>query len=167
MFEFYGTIQGGEITLSNEQIVLRGQYLSELKDGTQIYERIGIYRRPKTDAQLKAFWGLFASTVINEFNDRGWDTSFILKIDKSTGIGIDRDLLKEYMYSVCSCFDDNHKKVTMSGMDTAQMAKFFDDCRNFAASQWSIYVPEPDKNWKENQGKSIIDKTREVKEGGK
>ena len=143
--EFYGTIEGNRINFPGEQTHLMKEYLSSTKDGTMVYVRIGKYSAPKTNAQLRAWWGLFAATVITEFNDRGYDTSFLLNIDKPTGIPIDRDILKEYMYNVCPVYKED-RRIGMSSMSVEQMSKFFDDCRNFVASQWNIFVPEPDKN---------------------
>ena len=149
--EFYGTIDDDWINFPGEQEKLMHNYCTETKNGTMVYLRIGKYSAPKTNAQLRAWWGLFAATVITEFNDRGYDTSFILNIDKPTGIPIDRDLLKEYMYNVCPVYDDEGRKIGMSSMSTEQMSKFFDDCRNYVASQWNIFVPEPDKEHKQKR----------------
>lgn len=148
--EFYGAIQNGKLDFPGQQKRIMTEEFAKCKDGTQVYARFGRLKAPKTNAQLRAWWGLFASTVITEFNDRGYDTSFLLNTEKPTGIPIDRDLIKDYLYNVCPVYD-SERRITMSSMDIEQMCKFFDDCRNFAASQWNIYVPEPDKNWREKR----------------
>jgi hypothetical protein len=149
MWEFVGTVQKGKMVFSDTQILVRQQALYSLKDGEQIFEQIGRYRQPKSQQQLGAYFGLFCAHVIDAFEDRGWDSSFIFHLDKPTGVEVSVDLLKEYMYSVCPVHDSDGKRITISKMDTSQMAKFFDDCRNWAASQWSIIVPEPQKDWRD------------------
>lgn len=146
--KFPGTIQNGRIKRANTVNELRKQYLSSLKDGTIIIEEIKKFHTHKTKRQLGAWWGLFSKTVLTNFENRGWDTSYFFGLEKPTGIGISSGLLKDYMYSICPSYNEEAKRITMRDMNTIQMATFFNNCRNFAASQWSIYVPEPDKNWK-------------------
>lgn len=146
--EYYLNVFNGRLDWPDEVKDSLNSELAQLKDATQVWVKIGRMKAPKTSAQLKAWWGLFAASVITEFNDRGYDTSYILKVDKPTGIPIDRELLKEYLYNVCPIYRES-RRVTMSSMDTEEMSKFFDDCRNFAASQWNIFVPEPDKNYRD------------------
>lgn len=146
--KFYGKAKKGMLEMSPEQKELRYQYLSNLKASDLIEETLKKYRSPKSQKQLGAWWGLFCKVVLAEFDDRGWDTSYIFKLDKPTGIGISSELLKEFLYAMCPSYNDLGERITMRGMDTLQMAGFFEQCRNFAASQWSINVPEPDPNWK-------------------
>lgn len=146
--KFFGAIHNGEPVFTQTQRLLRQQYLEKLKDGTPIVEELVRYHKPKSLEQLGAWWGLFSKIILSEFDINGWDTSLLLRLDKPTGIGITAELLKEYMYSVCPIFDDSGKRIGMSKADTKQMAKFFDDCRNFSASQWSICVPEPRRDWR-------------------
>lgn len=165
MLEFYGTINGDKIDFPGQQTSLMKDYLSSTKDGTMVYVRIGRYSAPKTNAQLRAWFGLFLATVLAEFNDRGYDTSFLLNIDKPTGIPIDRDLLKDYMYNVCPVYNEEGRKIGMSSMNIEQMVKFFDDCRNFTASQWNIFVPEPDKDHKKKSISELRESLRNSNDG--
>lgn len=146
--KFFGQARNGVLVMSPEQKESRQRYLIAFKEDDIIEENLKKHRNQKSQKQLGAWWGLFSKIVIAEFDDRGWDTSYIFRLDKPTGIGISKDLLKEFMYAMCPTYDDNGNRITMRKMNTLQMAGFFDDCRNFAASQWSIYVPEPDPNWK-------------------
>jgi len=147
--KFYGQSRNGTLAMSPEQKESRCRYLANFKVDDIIEETLKKHRNQKSQRQLGAWWGLFCKTVLAEFNDRGWDTSYIFKLTKPTGIGISKELLKEFMYAMCPSYNDPGERTTMSGMNTLQMAGFFDDCRNFAASQWSIVVPEPDPKWRE------------------
>ena len=157
--KFSGLIQKGKLALSKEQKTLRQQFLNTL-EGKPFVEEIKRYRQKKSNKQLGAWFGLFAKRVLAEFEDRGYDTSYIFKLDKPTGIPISTNVLKDYMYSVCPSYDDNSKRITIRDMDTLQMAKYFDECRNFAASQWSIYVPEPQKDWKKYEKRKMASRKK-------
>jgi len=149
--DFYGTKNNGNICFSAMQLQFRKLYIESLKDGAEIKESITILRKSKTNKQVKAHWGMIINMSLAEFEDRGYDTSYILRLDKPTGIAISKDLLYEYLCNVCPIFDENGKRITLSKMDTAQASKFFEDCRNHLASQWSIYISEPDENWKDKK----------------
>jgi hypothetical protein len=149
--EFHGTILKEQLYLSIIQKELRQQFLASLKDGTLIKETLTKRGQNKTYQQVKAFWGMVITMTLAEFDDRGWDTSYLLNMDKPTGIAISKDLLKEYFYAVCPVFDENGKRITLSKMTIEQAMKQFEMVRNFAASQWSIYIPDPDPNWREKK----------------
>lgn len=154
--EYYLNVFKGRIDWPDLQRMDLQNELAKLKDGTQVYVRIGRLSAPKTNAQIKGFFGLFTSRVISEFNDRGYDTSYLYKTPNPTGIPISKDLLKEYMYNVCPVYRDN-RRMTISGMSVEEMSEFYENCCNFAASQWNIYIPETDKEWKKKKIESITD----------
>ena len=147
--EFYGIIKDGKITLSNIQKELRQQYLTSLKDGTLIKETLTKTAKDKTYQQVKTIFGLVITTIINEFNDRGWDSSILLNTEKPTGIATSKGLLKEFFYSVCPIEDDEGNITTLSKATIEQAMKFINNTRDWVASQWGIYVPDPDPNWRE------------------
>ena len=141
--DFIGKIKDGIFILSSEQAGQRKALLAS-KEGKIIKETIVEFRQNKSDKQLNAWWGVFASTVKEEFDDRGWDSSYLFNLASPTGIEISRELLKEYMYAVCPVYDGD-KRVTISKMNTAQMAQFFSMCQAWAATQWHIIVPDPQR----------------------
>jgi len=143
-----GKIKDGRLLFPAPINEARRQFIARLKDDTTVEETLIVPRSSKTQKQLGAIWGLALANVVQELDYRGYDTSFIFNTPNPTGIGISSDMLCEYMYQVCPTYNEDGKRITLSKMDTAQAAKFFDDCRNFWSS-WSIYVPEPDPQWKE------------------
>ena len=90
-------------------------------------------------------------TIKQEFDDRGWDSSILLNLDKPTGIGVTTNFLKEYFYIVTPMYSDDGKRITLShkDCDTKAASKFFDDVSAWCASQFSIYIPSPDPLWRE------------------
>lgn len=151
--QFFGTIQQGRLSLSVSQKLHREHYLQNLKDGTPISEEIKPIRQSKTYQQVKTIFGLALATIKQEFDDRGWDTSYLLGLHTPTGIEVTINLLKEYFYAVCPLYSDEGKRITLSHKDctTKVASNFFDDIGSWCASQWSIYIPPPDPNWKETE----------------
>lgn len=134
--------------LTQSQKLLRQHYMTSIKDGTRIIEVVTRDTKPKTYAQVKTIFGLAIAQIVAEFESRGWDSSMLLNMPKPTGVAISQGLLKEFLYATCPIYDESDKLITLSKSDTRQAAKFFDDIRNYAASQWSVYIAEPNPNWK-------------------
>ena len=101
----------------------------------------------KSQKQLAVVFGLVIGQTLDAFENLGYDTSYLLKLDKPTGTEVTVELLKEYLYAVCPIFDEQGKRVTLSKMDVAQATKFINDIRNFISSQWEIYIDDPNKDW--------------------
>lgn len=145
---FFAQLVKGKVEFYPAQEILKDQFLSRIKEFSPLLVDISVRREPKTQQQLGAFWSMVIARVIDEFESLGFDTSYLLRLPEPTGVAISPELLKEYLYAVCPQFDDNGKRVGLSKMNTLQAAKFFDDTRNFISSQWGIWIPEPDKNWR-------------------
>jgi hypothetical protein len=150
--KFRGQIVDGKLNFPLMQDELRRQCLTSW-EGKQIVETITIWRPGKSHQQVKAIFGLALSTIKHEFDDRGWDTSMLLRIDTPTGIEVSIEILKAYLYAACPIFDDHGDAITLSNKncDTTRAAKFFTDITAFAASQWAIYIPDPDPNWRNHE----------------
>jgi len=125
------------------------EYLKQFYAGKFVDCSYKLPIRAKTNRQLRTWFGLFAETVLATFEDQGIDTSYIFGLDKPTGIPVDKNLLKNYMYAMCPTYDEHGRQITMRDMDSAQMTIFFEACRNWAASQWGVFCPIPKKEIKE------------------
>ena len=149
---FYPTAQSGELVLPPMLQESRRSYLISV-DGKSLVEDLKLWRPRKSHQQVKAIFGLALKLVVAEFNDRGWDTSMLFKCPNPTGIGITADLLKMYLYSVCPIFNDHGDAITLSDEDctTDRAAKFLTDIQAWSASQWTIYIPDPDPNWRSKE----------------
>ncbi|MCJ7483911.1 MAG: hypothetical protein MUO31_13210 [Thermodesulfovibrionales bacterium] len=147
--EFVGVMQQGKLTLSVSQSTLRRRYLCELKDNTQISEEIKPIRKSKTHKQVRTIFGLAIQTILDDFEDRGIGTDELLGLSIPTGNPISKGMMKEYLYSVCPIYSEDGKRITLSHKDctTKCAADFFTAIRNFMASQWGVYISEPDPNW--------------------
>lgn len=147
--DFHGTIQKGRLTLPAAQKELRMRSLASMKDGTNVRETIVREGRNKTHQQIKTIFGLVIATIIQSFEDNGWDSSILLNTKQPTGVPVTKGLLKEYFYSMCPIENDEGDRITLSKATIEQAMKFIDNTRNWAASQWSIHIQNPDPNWRE------------------
>ena len=154
-FNFYIQKVNGETVNAQQFFDGVTDYLNNNPDGS--YEgSCKRSRKHKSKQQLGAIFGLALNTIKAEFDDRGWDTSYLLKITDPTGNEISIDFLKEYLYATCGVYNEKGL-VRLSRANTLQAAQFFDAIRNYAVTQWGIYVPEPDKSWRNKISKSTDD----------
>jgi hypothetical protein len=121
-----------------------------MKDGTPVKMKLTRISPHKTHQQVKTIFGLVIAMIIDVFEERGTDSSVLLNTDKPTGVPVSKDLLKEYFYVVCPIYDSDSNRITLGSRKVTieKAAQFIDEIRNFAATQWSIDVPDPDPNWK-------------------
>jgi hypothetical protein len=158
MREYYGYVKDGRVILSADQIKDKQEYLISCKNGTQIYQKFGKIPHPKTDAQLKAFWGLFISTCMNYFEQYSIDTTELLRLltkflleNRSSGNEITREFFKRIIYDLCPIFDEDGKQIGLSSMTKEQSAKFYDNACNMVSAVWGIVINECDKDWRKKQ----------------
>lgn len=151
MKEFHGIAKKGNLELSLTQLKQREAYLSSLKDDTRVIETLRKEGKSKSWEQVKCHWGLVISTILSEFDSNGWDCSILYNLPKPTGVPVNRDMLHQFFYALFPTYVDG-RLITMSDDEwtTVHSSNFFENVRNFAASQWSIYIPDPNPNWKEN-----------------
>ena len=131
------------------QVAERRRYLESLENGTAVKETITKQTRPKSQQQLGAHFGLALQRIIEAFNDMGWDSSMILNLPKPTGTGTTKGMLQEFFYALFPVFDEGGKRKTMRDFSTAEESKFYEQINSFASSQWGIYIPDPNLNWKD------------------
>ena len=151
--KYIGTIQNGSIVFNVTQLSMRKRQLHDLKNGTPISEEIKVVRQSKTHQQVKTIFGLAIQRIKQEFDDRGWDNSILLGLNIPTGNEVTTGLLKEFLYAVCPIRNEEGKRITLShkDCDTKAASRFFDEIAAWAASQWSVFIPAPDINWREKK----------------
>ena len=87
--------------------------------------------------------------LVQVFDDRGWDSSYLFRLSKPTGVPCNLTMFQQFFYAQYPTSDENGKIITMSDFTTEDESVFFEAIRNHAASQWSIVIPDPDPKWKE------------------
>lgn len=148
--KWLGTKSDGKFLLPPALAEEKRKFWERVPENAIVESSLVVKRRDKSQNQLGAIWGLMLAQAVNELEDRGYDTSFIYNLPEPTGIPIDTKALCEYFYNACPIYNEAGARITLSKSDTEQAAKFFNNVRNWLASQWSISVPEPDKNWRNN-----------------
>ena len=145
--KFIGTKQDGQLIHAPAIAEEKRKYWERIKDGAIVESSLTVKRRDKTSNQLGAIWGLMISQAVSELDYRGYDTSFIYNLPEPTGIGITKDDLCQFFYNACPIYNES-ERITLSKSNTEQAAKFFNDVRNWMASQWQLHIPEPSQNWR-------------------
>jgi hypothetical protein len=151
--EFVGTVQKGQFQLPPVLNEARRLYLSGIKDGTQITETLIKESPNKSHKQIKTIFGLVVATVKQQCDEHGWDSSTLLKTSKPTGVPASEGLIKEYLYATCPIFDDDGQRITLSSpkCTMAKAAKFITEAMAIAASELSIYIPDPNPAWRDEK----------------
>lgn len=153
MLELHGEVNKGKWCLSIEQKEMHRRFFESRKDGSRI---VGIFkqeRKPKSWSQVKCHFGLVVSTIYEEFDRRGIDTSYILGGDIPTGNPVSKEMIHECLYSWCPMYAEDGDRIRLSDerCTTNIAAIWFEAICNYMSSKFGIYIPEPDKNWKEKK----------------
>lgn len=150
MLELHGQAEQGKLRLRREQYNLRREFLLK-NEGKPVVEILKKEVKKRSYEQLKAHFGLALQTIVDEFEERGWDSSFIYNMEKPTGVPVNKAMLQQYFYALYPTTNEKGEYITLSNDDftTVKEMEFFDAIRNHAASQWSIHIPDPDPLYKE------------------
>ena len=151
MLELHGKAKDGKFILTKVQYDLKMDFLKK-NDGKSVVEILKKEVKKRSNQQLKAHFGLALQTIVDEFEERGWDSSFIYNMPTPTGVPVNKAMLQQYFYALYPTTNDKGEFITMSHDEftTVKEMEFFDAIRNHASSQWSIYIPDPNPNYKEN-----------------
>ena len=152
MIELHGISRHSELWLPNPLAALHRQFLTS-SDGKNIGCKMWVVRKHKTQAQLGAIFGLACFVIKEEFDERGWDTSILLRTSHPTGRPVTIDLLKTFFYNEYPIHNEDGKVITLSDdtCDTKAASTFLDDIMAHASTKWRIYVPSPRPDWKEKE----------------
>ena len=146
--QFRGEIQNEKLCFPGIQDELWQQRLTTW-NGKQIVINLNLWRPAKSHQQVKAIFGLAIAVLVREFDDRGWDTSVLFKLPRSTGIPCSAGDFQRWLYAACPIRDDDDNVITLSKANTEQASKFLDDIQATATTEWCIVIPDPDPAWKE------------------
>jgi len=137
------------LTFSGADIERRKRFIASLKPGQVVVETLKLYRKPKTDQQVRTIWGLLIETVKQGLDEMGFDMAVLFPTAQiPPGIPCPREVLMQVFYAACNDVGEMGERKTLSQMNTIEAATFFDKCRDHAASVWGIVVPDPDPNWR-------------------
>ena len=147
-----GTPKDGQLWLPRGLVAPRRRWLFE-QEGHPVSEEIKVITQSKSQAQLGAIFGLIIATLLHEFDERAMDTSDLLGSDVPSGTPIWEGFLRYYLYAVCPLVSDKGERITLSHKDaeTANVSVWMKMVCDWSLSKWGIFIPEPDKNWKDKE----------------
>ena len=148
---YYGIKYGTGVSYDPTQRELLMRFMATLKDGTHLAVRYVKQSSPRTNKQLAVIFGLVLARIKQAYDDSGWDTSYIFKIDHPTGVGVTVEQLKDYFYSLYPMTGETGR-VTLSNCSKEQASYFLEAVRNHVAP-WGIVIPDPSPGWREEKSK--------------
>ncbi len=125
-----------------------------ISEGKDVGEKLWVVRGSKTYKQVKTIWGLCIGTIKYHFDEViHMDIATFLKINRHFGKKVPTSMIKEYLYVVCPLYDENDNPITLSSnlAETANVARWITDIQAEAMEEWSIYIPDPDPNWRQKE----------------
>lgn len=149
--DFIGTKREGKIVHPPAIAEQKRRHWESIKEGTMVKSSLTVMRKEKTQSQLGAIWGLMMAQAVIKFDDMALDTSYIYHLKNPTGNQVTKDILCKYLYEVCPIYNEDGKKITLSGSNTTQASKFFEDSRNQLASEYGIVISDPNPNWQKEK----------------
>lgn len=138
--EFHGEIQNGKLILPPLQKNLMERFLSSLKSGTRLRLTLKREGDSKSASQVRAHFGLVVQMVRERLIEMGVDVC---------GVKPNATMVHDILKMACGGVGDDGETLGLSEMTVGQAAAFFENCRTWAATQLSLDIPEPDKNWRE------------------
>lgn len=141
MPDFHGTIQDGQLPLSATQRELEIRYLASLKNGTMVrltYTREGPM---KTNKQVRTIFGLIVEKVRLRLTEMGVGIC---------NVPANKEMVYAILKKACGGVGDMGETLGLSEMEIDQASVFFENCRDWAATELQLVISDPDPNWRDN-----------------
>ena len=139
MIEFHGIVtKDGTLRFPPAQETLRTRWLID-SSGKSVTERLHISGRAKTSNQVRAHFGLAVAMIRERMIDLGWSIF---------GIAPNKSMIHEILLKCCGGVGPLGESIRLSGMTIDQAMKFFENVRDWSATQLHLVIPNPDKDWR-------------------
>lgn len=140
--EFHFVKQDGNLTLSATQREIREKYVSSLKDGALVKEKLTREGNVKTHKQVKTHFGLAVEMIRLRLEEMGVDVC---------GVPVNKEMVYDILKKACFGVGDFGETLGLSKMTTEQASKAFENCRTWAASELGLNIPDPDPHWRQKK----------------
>lgn len=137
--DFYGQAMAGELRLQRGQSELRRQLLLSM-EGKPVKETLSKVGKAKSWSQVKTHWGLAVEMIRQAMIDKGWAIC---------GVAPNKNMIHDILTKACGGVGDLGEVVRLSEMTTAHACQYFENIRDWAATQLNIVIPDPDPNWRQ------------------
>lgn len=138
--ELHGTLQDGRVVLSETQEELEIRYLTSLKNGTMVRKTYTREGPMKTNKQVKTIFGLIVEKVRFRLAEMGVGIC---------NVPANKEMVYAILKKACGGVGDLGETLGLSEMTIDQASLFFENCRDWAATELHLTIPEPDPNWRE------------------
>ena len=141
MLELYAKVTKGCLKFHppNDELYMRWLNVSEGKSVTVRLSRRGPM---KTNKQLGAYFGLAIARIREAMIDKGWTIC---------GVAPNIQMIHEILSMSCGGVGPMGETLRVSQMTIDQMMQFFENVRDWAATQLNVYIPDPDPNWRNHE----------------
>lgn len=141
MFEIHGQVKNGRLTFhpTSEELYMR--VLSDLEGKSVI---LRLYRKgpAKTTKQAGAHFGLAVAMIRERMIEMGWAVC---------GVAPNKEMVHEILLRACGGVGEMGESLRFSQMTIDQASKFFENVRDWAASELNLVIPDPDPEWKKRK----------------
>ncbi len=141
MLRLHGISQEGELWLRPAQKELLRRYLTSL-DGAPITMSLAKGGSSKSWSQVKVHFGLAVEMIRQRMVDEGWDIM---------GIAPNKEMIHDILSKCCAGVGPLGATVRLSEMDTKQASQFFENVRDWAATNLCLVIPNPDPSWRDTE----------------
>jgi hypothetical protein len=94
----------------------------------------------KTYKQVRTHFGLAVTLIREAMVEKGWALC---------GVSPNKEMIHEILLKSCGGVGPLGEMKRLSEMTTDEASKFFENIRDWAATQLGVYIPDPDPNWKD------------------
>lgn len=138
MLELIGVAKNGKLKFqkNGEELLTRLLLESEGKFVKCRFLRVG---KNKTHRQVKTHFGLAVTIIRETMIEKGWSIC---------GIAPNKEMIHEILLKSCGGVGELGQTKRLSEMTTTEASQFFENIRDWAATQLGINIPDPDPNWK-------------------
>ena len=123
------------------QSLLNG-FLGSCKPGQLVEIDIKRLRPSKSRQQVKAIWGMIVPATKAALDHAGIDCM---------GVPLNEEMVKQILYRFCGGVGENGKVISLSQQNVDQASEFFERCRAWLAETFGVQIPDPDKNWRNDE----------------
>jgi len=103
------------------------------------FNRVG---KSKSHQQVKTHFGLAVAMIRDAMIDKGWSIC---------GVAPNKQMIHEILLKSCGGVGELGQSKRLSEMTTTEACQFFENIRDWSATQLGINIPDPDPNWKNKQ----------------
>lgn len=153
VLKLHGQVKNERLTFQPNVELLYTRWLKE-SEGKFVNVTLKRTGPMKTHKQLGAYFGLAVMMIRDAMIDQGWSVC---------GVAPNKDMIHEILLKACGGVGTMGESLRLSEMTIEQAARFFDNCRHWAATQLHMNIPDPDPAWRQQY--EMADKNRNSESG--